>query len=230
MPKTPHIVEQQMRFQQVLARVAEQKREEPSLGPFITLSRQPLSQGGDIARLVGSRLSWNVLDRELVEGLAERLELSPEMLDLMDEKDSNWFRETVLNLLDSRIGIQHSYLSKLGKVMLLAACQGKVVIVGRGGNFLLPSARGLRVLVVAARPARVASLCRREGVDERAADKRLEELDSHRVEFIRRNFNQEPDDPNHYDLVLDSSAFGLEAGADLICRALETLHRVRTTS
>jgi len=229
MPKNPErVVEQQMRFQEVIGRVAGQKKAAPKLGPFITVSRQPLSLGAEIARRVGARLGWNVLDRELVEGLAERLEMSPKMLELMDETDSNWFRDTVLNLLDPRLGIQHSYLAKLGKVMLLAACEGRVVIVGRGGNFLLPHDRGLRVLVVAPRQARVAALREREGLDLRAAERRLDELDSDRAEFVRRNFKHEADDPSLFDLVLDSSSFELEACAELICLALERLTRLKT--
>ncbi len=226
MPKTPHgVIEQQMRFQEVLARVAEESPEEQRLGPFITVSRQPGSRGSEVARMVGGRLGWSVLDKELVEGLAERLEMSPKMLELMDETRSNWFRDTLFNLLDSRIGIQHSYLSQLSKVMLLAACDGQVVIVGRGANFMLPRERGLRLLVVAPSEQRQACLCERDGLDARAAERRLEELDSTRAEFIRRNFNQEVDDARHYDLVLDSSTFGLETCTDLICSALEKLTR-----
>jgi len=215
----------QMRFRELLERAADARKpllERPAqLGPFLTISREVGSGGAEVAKLVGLRLGWAVFDQELVEDLARRLELSPQMLELMDETHSNWFHETMLSLMNSRIVLQNNYLSMLGKVMHLAAYEGKVIFVGRGGHLLLPRDAGLRVRVIAPREARLGTYQAREGLDAGAAERELDRLEAGRADFVRRHFRREPDDPYQYDMVLDSSVFGMEGCAELVCRALE---------
>ncbi len=214
-------VESRLRLDEVLGRVADEKAPPRKLGPFITISRQLGSGGAEVANRVGERLGFKVLDRELVEQLAEQLEVSPQMLQLMDETRSNWFRDAILSLVEPRLVEQPSYVGMLGKTMLLASYDGNVVFVGRGSNFLLPPVGGLRVLVVAPRADRMQRVRKREGLDLRGAERRLAELDHGRTDFIRRNFHADVNDPAHYDLVVDTSAFGIEGAVELIARALE---------
>lgn len=217
--------ELQMRFHELLVRASEDSKpllERPSqLGPYLTISRQVDSGGAEVARLVGLRIGWAVFDKELVEDLARRLELAPQMLELLDETRSNWFNDTMLNLMNSKIVLQGSYVSMLGKVMHLAAYDGRVIFVGRGGHLLLPPGTGLKVRVIAPREVRLQRLSAREEVDVDEASHRLNRLEESRKDFIERNFRRDPDDPGQYDLVVDSSVFGFDGCVELICRALE---------
>jgi hypothetical protein len=212
-----------MRLQAVLERAASPSAavEEPVLGPFLTISREAESGGAEIAKRVGKLMGWPVLDRELVQVLAESLELEPRLLELMDETRVGWFSETLLNLFNSRLVLQDSYVALLSRVIALAAYDGPVVIVGRGANLVLPPQSGLRVRVIAPRHLRQQALAVREGLDERAAGDRLDELDRSRREYVKRHFRCDPDDATGYDMVINSASFGLGGSADLICRALE---------
>ena len=103
-----------MRFQRVLERAAAgaEVPEEPVPGPYLTVSREVASGGSELARRVGQILEWSVLDRELVHNLATRLELEPRLLELMDETRVNWFSESLLNLFNSRLVLQDSFVWK----------------------------------------------------------------------------------------------------------------------
>jgi cytidylate kinase len=212
-----------MRFQGLLERAASgvEAKEAPVPGPYVTISREAGSGGAEIARRLGQRLGWSVLDRELVNALAQRLELEPRLLELMDETRVGWFSETLLNLFNSRLVLQGSYVSMLSRVIALIAFDGKVVIVGRGGNLVLPPGGGLRVRVIAPREMRLKSFADREGLDRKAAGARLDQIDNSRADFVRRQFHADVRDASNYDLVLDSVRFGLGGSVDLICRALE---------
>lgn len=212
-----------MRLQGLLERAASSAETEkaPIPGPYLTISRQAESGGAEIARRLGDMLGWSVLDRELVHELARRLELEPRLLELMDETRVGWFSETLLNLFNSRLVLQNSYVSMLSRVIALAAFEGQVIVVGRGGNLVLPPNGGLRVRVVAPRHLRVAALAEREGLDPKTAGVRLDEIDASRADFVRRHFHVDPDDSAAYDMVLDSARFGLGGSAELIRRALE---------
>ncbi len=219
-------VEFQMRFREILCRASgavEPTAPHRTLGPYVAISRETASAGVEIARRVASRLGdeWRVLDRELVEILARQLEVSPSLLELMDETRSNWFSDSLLTLLEPHLTIQDSYVDMLRKIMLLAATDGRVIIVGRGAGFMLPRQTGLRVRIVAPEDQRLHRLAAERGLDLRAAAKLLRETDQSRNDFVRHHFHRDPTDPAGYDLVVDSSAFGLEGTAELICNALE---------
>ena len=212
-----------MRFRRLLERAAldDEQPREPALGPYLTISREAGSGGAEVARRVGKRLGWRVLGRELVQDLAHQLELEPRLLELMDETHIDWFSETLLNLFNSRLVLQGSYVSMLSRSIALAARDGHVVIVGRAANLVLPLEFGLRVRIVAPRGLRVATLTDREGLDLRAAGDRLDKVDANRADFVRRHFHTDAADPHHYDLVIDTARLGIDGTADVICRALE---------
>jgi cytidylate kinase len=212
-----------MRLQGVLERAAAAADAEkvPVPGPYVTISREAESGGAEIARRLGERLGWSVLDREPVNELARRLELEPRLLELMDETRVGWFSETLLNLFNSRLVLQDSYVSMLSRVIALAAFDGRVIVVGRGGNLVLPPDDGIRVRIVAPRALRLAALAEREGLDRREAGARLDQIDNSRTEFIRRQFHADLRDATLYDLVIDSARFGFGGSAELIHRALE---------
>lgn len=212
-----------MRLQGVLERaaVAADTETVPVPGPYVTISREAESGGAEIARRLGERLGWSVLDRELVNELAQRLELEPHLLELMDETRVGWFSETLLNLFNSRLVLQGSYVSMLSRVIALAAFDGRVIIVGRGANLVLPPDDGLRVRVVAPHALRLAALADRQGLDRKAAGVRLDDVDDSRADFVRRQFHADLRDATLYDLVIDSTRFGLGRSAELIHRALE---------
>ncbi len=218
-----HAIDYQMRLKEILERNAAAPPEEEEvskLGPFLTISRQVESGGGEISRIVGRRLGWSVLDKNLVQEVAERFEVSPKLVELMDETEPDWFRDSLFSLLEPHFSDQSSYVATLGKVMLLAAHDGRVVIVGRGAHLLLPRKFGLRVRLIAPTEFRVGRLAAREGLSSDVAERRLAELDATRNDFVHRHFEQEIDDPRHYDLVLDVASFGAEGTADLIGSAL----------
>lgn len=223
-------VEFQMRFREILTRAAEDRQavlpERGELGPFLAVSRSAGSGGADIARRVGDRLDWSVMDRELVESLAERLELPSNLLQLMDETRSNWFSDTLLNLMNSRLVLQDSYVAMLGRVMALAAYDGRVVFVGRGASLMLPRSCGLSVRVIAPREFCIRQLAARHELDEKTAARRVDELDASRNDYIHRHFHRDANDPELYDLVIDTSAFGVEGAAGIVCRALEVRNLV----
>jgi cytidylate kinase len=216
-------VEFRMRFRRLLERVAldDEPPREPALGPYLTVSREAESGGAEVARGVGELLGWRVLGRELVQDLAHQLELEPRLLELMDETRIGWFSETLLNLFNSRLVLQGSYVSMLSRSIALAACDGPVVIVGRAANLVLPPEFGLRVRIVAPHGLRVEALADREGLDLRAAGDRLDKVDANRANFVRRHFHTDVADPHNYDLVIDTAQLDIGAAADLICRALE---------
>ncbi len=155
-----------------------------------------------------------------MEILTLKLEVAPNMLELMDETRANWFSDSLFTLLELHLTIQDSYVAVLRTIMLLATTDGQVIIVGRGAGFMLPRQTGLRVRIVALREWRIKRLAAERNLDLRAAARLLRETDESRYDFVRHHSRHDAADPAHYDVVVDSSALGVDGTAAIICNAL----------
>ena len=113
--------------------------EEIPCGPCVLLSRQCGSAGDDVARVVGERLGWQVFNREIVEKIAERAHVRKQLVESVDEHiRSRWRR--LLHPIREREGLDlELYLDHLHEIVLSLGHHGYAVIVGRGGEFLLPA-------------------------------------------------------------------------------------------
>jgi cytidylate kinase len=103
------------------------------------------------------------------------------------------------------------------------------VILGRAGAAAF---RGrpdvLRVRLFGPREARIAQASHIENVDAPAARQLLPEVDHARAQYVRRLYGVSIDDPDLFDLQVDSTALPLDACADLIVSAYWALDRTRT--
>jgi len=209
---------ERLREQLERGRSAEQVAERS--GPYITISREEGAGGSEIARRVGERLGWDVLDQELLDYIAEHHHLPRNVLEFVDETTANWLHEAFSNLIDRRVISQQAYVKRLGSVVLLAAYHGKVVLVGRGAQFLLPAENGYAVRVLASEPYRIDQVMQRDRVDRQTARKLIEEREQGRRDFVRRYFRRDLTDPHLYDLIINVEKHAPTAAADLIVTAV----------
>ncbi|MBI3468471.1 MAG: cytidylate kinase-like family protein [Planctomycetes bacterium] len=186
------------------------------LGPYIAISRQAGCGGGQIARLVAEKLGWELLDKKLLDFMAERYHLPRDILEFVDETTANWLHEIFGNWLDRCVVTQEEYVDHLGKIVLLAAQHGKVVFVGRGAQFVLPRDRGLAVRIIAPVPYRIEQTMRNRSLSRDQAKRSVDEADRGRAEFVRRYFLHDAADPLLYDLAINVERLGPQGAASLI--------------
>jgi cytidylate kinase len=190
------------------------------IGPYLTISREAGAGGSRIARLVGEAIGWEVLDRKLLEYVAERYDTSPAVLELVDETTTNWLTEMFGNWFDPASVSQMQYVCRLSRVILMAAQAGKVIYVGRGAQFVLPHERGLRVRIVAPQKYRVQQIMERRHLSFEEAREYVEKTDAGRQECARQYFHHDIADPHLFDLVVNVEKLGPECAAHLITDAL----------
>ena len=188
--------------------------------PYLTISRESGVGASQIARLVGKTIGWEVLDRELLECLAERYHVSPAVLELVDETTTNWITEIFGNWLDSDSFSQMQYVVRLGRVILMSARAGKVIYVGRGAQFLLPHDRGLWVRLIAPLKYRVEQIMERRHLSVKEARDFVDKTDAGRQDCARQYFHHDINDPHLFDLVVNVEQFGADRTAHLIVEAL----------
>lgn len=189
------------------------------LGPYIAISREAGAGGSEIATLVGQRLGWEVLDKNLLDRVADQSRVSRPMLDLVDETTANWAHDILGAWLDRRLVPHEKYVVHLSRVVMAAARRGNVVLVGRGAQFMLPRGHGLAVRIVASEKYRVQRVMSLLHMTEAAARHFVAETDRGRREFVGRFFRHDIADPHLYDIVISIDHIGPALAADWIVSA-----------
>ncbi len=173
------------------------------LGPYITISREAGVGGSHIAQLVGEKLGWEVIDKQIVDFMAEKYDVAKMIVEDLDERNSALVGEFFSSLILDRDFSQPAYLHQLNRLVLLAANHGKVVIVGRGACFILPREKGLSVRLVASEKQRIENFAQRKDISLQEAKKQVSQIDNQRKEFIKKNYAVDPADPHQYDLTIN---------------------------
>jgi hypothetical protein len=186
------------------------------IGPYLTISREAGAGGGQISRLVGEAIGWEVLDRKLLECVAERYHTSPAVLELVDETTNNWLTEMFGNWFDPGSVSQMQYVCRLSRMILMAARAGKAIYVGRGAQFVLPHERGLSVRIVAPQKYRVQQIMERRHLNFEEALDYVVKTDAGRQDFVRQYFHHNVLDPHLFDLVVNVEKLGPDRASHLI--------------
>ena len=190
------------------------------LGCYLSISREAGAGGSEIAQLVGQKLGWDVLDKNLLDRVAERYRLSRTALEQVDETRSSWVFDVLGTWLDRNTITHDKYVAHLGRIVLAAVRRGNVVLVGRGAQFLLPPEKGLAVRIIASEKYRAAQVAERDGLSRAEAACKIQEIDQGRREFALRYFQKDIDDPHLYDLVINVERLGPAAAVEQITAAV----------
>jgi hypothetical protein len=187
---------------------------------FVTISREAGAGGGEAALLVGQRLGWDVLDKNLLDRVADQFHLPRTMLDLVDETSSNWVYDVLGSWLDHRLVPHEKYVSFLSRVVVNAARHGNCVLVGRGAQFLLPREKVLAVRLIAPEKYRITRIAQQRNISAADARRWMVETDRGRRGFVEQFFHHAIDDPHLYDLVLNTERLKAAGAAGQILAAL----------
>ncbi|MBN1851947.1 MAG: cytidylate kinase-like family protein [Pirellulales bacterium] len=219
--------ERQMRQWAISLQVEEQRRRErieefqPAVHPYLAISREAGAYGSRVAALVGKRLGWQVLDRQLLNYMADHYKLANDMLEFVDETTSNWLIEILGKWLSRQVVTQTEYVMHVGRIALLAAHHASTVFVGRGIQFLLPSEKGLTVRIIAPRELRIQRMVEQKAISPQDAAKDIDERDRGRREFLKRYFHCDVDDPHLYDITINTERLDENQAVELILHLIQ---------
>jgi cytidylate kinase len=225
-PDLEHIIERQISVWDTRARL-QPEAEQPQLlrprrvgGPWVTISTELGSSGVELAEAVGTRLGWQVFNKQILEAIAEKMNARELILSRLDEHAIGRLQDYFAQLLVFDDPGQPAYLLEMMRVLWAIARKGQAVIVGRGANWLLEAEGGLRVRVIAPFEKRVKWMMGKETLSIADAERRLHESDVDRAAFIRQVFRQSIDEPLGYDLIVNMGTLDVPAAAETVVAAL----------
>jgi cytidylate kinase len=200
-------------------------RGDAPLGPSIPIaltiavSRESGARGSSIARRVGRKLDWPVYDQELLEYMAQDTVVRQGVLENLTPAATHWVDEQLQDLLRGQNISQHPSIQNLAHVVLALGAQGEAVLIGRGAGFVLPRESTLHVRVFAPLEQRIGYISQWLRLTRDEAAEKVRSGDSRRNEFVSTHFHCNPEDMNHFDMLLNASLLGEDACAELIATA-----------
>jgi cytidylate kinase len=179
----------------------------------ITISRQLGSLGTAVAQQAANRLGYRIVEREVINQAALRAGAPEVALAMIDELH-------LLGVCPSEEACQ-AYIQALQCVIEELAVGGNIVIVGRAGQVILANRTDtLHVRLIAPLQIRIERIAQRRGISLHAARAQVTASDHCREKFLKRFYNRNLDDPDQYDLIINTARFTCEATANIICQTL----------
>jgi CMP/dCMP kinase len=209
--------------------------------PVITIGRQFGAGGRTVGEMLAQRLKIDVLESQLINEVAHRLQLPKEEVEAEDEQPGSLLHRLLMALgsasgepmippettawnppnVDPVFDTRRAVLQITQHVIREAARAGNVVIIGRGGAYILHDFEGpLHVFLRAAEGTRVKVVMARFNLTQDEARRRLKHADENWTAYIKQVYGHDRNLASHYDLVLDTGRLGYEATVEAILAAL----------
>ncbi len=196
-----------------------------STGPVVTLFEQYGSGADAIGHQLAERLGVPYVGQRLSSADIERAEA--EVADI--ESGFDRFLRSVANRgvsdADLNLGADQQAdrtLAAENAIEVRDAVASGGVILGRNATVILGQHPGaLHVRLNAPATVRVGRAAEADGISSTLADQRREHEDRLRVEMSQRLYGWNPNDDEHYDLVVNTGRYSLDEAVDMIQRAYE---------
>jgi cytidylate kinase len=210
--------------------------------PVITIARQYGAGGESVGKMLAARLKTEFLGPALIDEVAHRLELPKEEVEAADEQPGSFLSRLLVALAaaspeqvatsespaytppyaDPQLDARRAVLEYTQQVIKEAARSGNVVILGRGGAYILSDFPGaLHVFLRAPESERAMVVMERDHLSADEARKKVKHTDENRRAYIRQVYGHTWDLPGHYDIVLDTGRLGYDATVEAILEALK---------
>src|ERR1700694_457432 len=212
--------------------------------PVITIGRQFGAGGTTVGGMLASELKIDLLESRIIDEVAQRLQLPRRDAEAEDEQPGSLLARLLVALgsasteplippeaaawsppnADPAFDTRKAVLQITQHVIEEAARAGNVVIVGRGGAYILRDFPGaLHVFLRASEAVRVKALMARFNItSEEEAKRRLKRTDENWTAYIKQVYGHDRNLAAHYDLMLDTGRLGYEKTVKVILTALKT--------
>ena len=187
---------------------------------IITLSREYGSGGRYIGKLVAEKLGIKLYDKEFVAKLAEETGLSSEYIENNEQKRGA--SEALNNGYYSGLSNSDELFIKESELIKEVANENSCVIVGRCADFILKENKNVfKVFVYSNMENKVKRATDIYGLDKNKAEKEINRINKLRANHYKYYTEKDWNNPENYDICINSDSLGVEKAADLICEMIK---------
>ncbi len=179
------------------------ERPRPEMPPSICFSRKIGVGALEIADILAVKTGYRVVDREILEHIANQAKLSEKTVALFDERYPGEIGELLSLAFREKAFIKSDYTRHLFRTILSIAGLGPTIFVGRGVHMLLPRERVLAIRFIASKEQRVMRLADIMDLDEKEVETKIEQMDREQRDFFKKIYERKDASPYEFDLVIN---------------------------
>ncbi len=187
--------------------------------PIITISRQHGSRGSYLAERVAAIMDYSVLDKSLCEQIVRSSGYQTRIVEALDEKVRGEISAMVEGAIFGQTIDHADYHRQLYEVIISLSSSGGVVVLGRGANIVMGREHGLHVRVICPLERRIQYLMKYSKIDRATAEREIALSDKERADYIWKLFRLSIDDPELYDITINTDLIDIEEAAPTIVTA-----------
>lgn len=196
----------------------------------ITISRQFGAGGKTLGTMVAERLGYTFVDNEIIQMVATEAKVSKTWVESIEKEAGGTLQRLITNLVSKSLverilsgerGYidEEIYVDTLRKIITKLAEAGNVVIIGRGGQYILQDdPKTLHILLVGDFEHRVEFMEKHYNLNNKQATQAVTLDDRRRVSLYRKFGKEDYDNPDLYHLVLNMNRVELNKGCDLVVK------------
>lgn len=191
--------------------------------PFvITISRTVGSCGRTIGRKLAERLGVRFSDKELIDALQNKFNLTAESIEELKGKKKRWLDDFIqmvapVPMSGLLVSGESDYVSEYNSTLSVndvfeaekeilngIADEGSCVIAGRLGFFVLKDRPNkVDILITASRDKRIARIMEKQNLSRQKAEEVIDSVDKARDNYVMRYTGQSRYDARNYHIVLN---------------------------
>lgn len=191
--------------------------------PFvITISREVGSGGRTIGRKLAEKLGVRFSDKELVDELQKKLNLTVDSIEELKGKKKRWLDDFIqmvapMPMSGMLVDGDSDYISEYNlslsvndvfeaerEILNGIADEGSCVIAGRSGFFVLKGRPNkVDILITASREKRIARIMDKQNLNRQKAEEVIDGVDKARDNYVMRYTGQSRYDARNYHIVLN---------------------------
>lgn len=191
--------------------------------PFvITISREVGSGGRTIGRKLAEKLGVRFSDKELVDELQKKLNLTVDSIEELKGKKKRWLDDFIqmvapVPMSGMLVDGDSDYISEYNQSLSVndvfeaereilngIADEGSCVIAGRLGFFVLKDRPNkVDILITASRDKRIARIMEKQNLSRQKAEEVIDSVDKARDNYVMRYTGQSRYDARNYHIVLN---------------------------
>lgn len=190
----------------------------------ITITREFGSLGRYVAKELSKELGVEFYDRDIVEEVSRKLNLPVSTISDEEEKSKQSFMPPMFPLGTDEAYIQDIIFDVQKDIILDLANKSSCILVGRCAYHLLKDKKNnVNIFIYAPYAKRVENCVKSLGMTESQAKKAIVSVDKARNSYHKKYAGYLPNDPEHVDLMIDSSLLGVTGTAKLIAEVVHQL-------
>lgn len=186
----------------------------------ITISREYGSGGRYVGRLIADKLGIKLYDKDFIIKVAEETGLSEEYIENNEQK-----RHNLANLNNgSYVGLNNldELFVKESNLIKELADKESCVIVGRCADFVLKDKKNVvKIFIYSDKENKIKRATEIYGLDSKNAEKEINKINKSRANHYKYYTERNWDNPENYDICINSDTLGVEKTAELICEMIK---------